>query len=165
MSMEIRLVRIDDRLIHGQVATVWTKSSKANRILVVSDSVAKDELRKTLLKQAVPPGVIANVITVNKMISITNDPRFSSFKAMLLFTTPEDVVKVVKNRVNIRSVNIGGMSYLNGKKMITNAVAVDQKDVDAFKYLHEKGIELEIRKVASDSKVNMMNLLKKEGLL
>lgn len=165
MSMEIRLVRIDDRLIHGQVATVWTKTSKANRILVVSDSVAKDELRKALLKQAVPPGVKASVITVRKMIEITHDPRFSSFKAMLLFTSPEDVVRVVKSKADIQSVNIGGMSYSTGKKMITNAVAVDQKDVDAFKYLNEKGIELEIRKVASDSKVNMVNLLKKEGLL
>ncbi|MBM6614741.1 PTS sugar transporter subunit IIB [Desemzia sp. RIT804] len=165
MSMEIRLVRIDDRLIHGQVATVWTKTTKANRILVVSDNVAKDELRKALLKQAVPPGVKASVITVRKMIEITHDPRFNSFKAMLLFTSPEDVVRVVKNKADIQSVNIGGMSYSAGKKMITNAVAVDQKDVEAFKYLNEKGIELEIRKVASDSKVNMMNLLKKEGLL
>lgn len=165
MSMEIRLVRIDDRLIHGQVATVWTKNTKANRILVVSDSVAKDELRKTLLKQAVPPGVIASVITVKKMIDITHDPRFDSFKAMLLFTTPKDVVTVVKNGAKIKSVNVGGMSYTEGKKMITNAVAVDQNDVDAFEYLNKKGIELEIRKVASDSKVNMMNLLKKEGLL
>lgn len=165
MSMEIRLVRIDDRLIHGQVATVWTKTTKANRILVVSDSVAKDELRKTLLKQAVPPGVKANVITVKKMVDITHDPRFSSFKAMLLFTNPEDVVKVVKNHADIKTINIGSMSYAEGKKMITNAVAVDQNDVDAFKYLHEKGIELEIRKVASDSKVNMMKLLKKEGLV
>lgn len=89
MTMDIRLVRIDDRLIHGQVATVWAKVTKVNRILVVSDEVAKDTLRKTLLKQAAPPGVAVNVITIDKMISIADDPKFGSFKALLLFTNPQ----------------------------------------------------------------------------
>lgn len=165
MSMDIRLVRIDDRLIHGQVSTVWTKITRVNRILVVSDSVAKNDMHKTLLKQAAPPGVIVSVITVRKMVAIANDSKFDSFKAMLLFTNPHDVVTVVKNGARIKSINIGGMSYSEGKKMITNAVAVNKEDVRAFQYLHQQGIELEIRKVSSDSKVNMMNLLKKEGML
>lgn len=163
--MDIRLVRIDDRLIHGQVATVWTKVTKANRILVVSDDVAKDELRKTLLKQAAPPGVKVNVITVEKMAAIANNPKFDSFKALLLFTNPTDIMTVVKSGTAIQSVNIGAMSYKEGKKMITNAIAVNPTDVAAFQYLDKQGIELEIRKVASDSKGNLMNLLKKDALV
>lgn len=165
MSMDIRLVRIDDRLIHGQVATVWTKITGVNRILVVSNDVAQDEMRKVLLKQAAPPGVKTNVITVEKMSAIANDPRFDSFKAMLLFTNPKDVATVVKNGARIKSVNIGGMSYSDGKKMITNTVAVNQEDADAFNYLARQGIILEIRKVASDSQINLMNVLKKEGFV
>ena len=65
MVMDIRLARIDDRLIH-KVATVWAKLTNINRILVVSDSVAHDNLRKALLVQAAPPGVKVNVITVQK---------------------------------------------------------------------------------------------------
>ena len=61
--MDIRLARIDDRLIHGQVATAWSKSTGVERIIVVSDMVAKDDLRKFLLKEAAPPGIHANVIT------------------------------------------------------------------------------------------------------
>ncbi|ALV22759.1 mannose/fructose/sorbose PTS transporter subunit IIB [Carnobacterium antarcticum] len=165
MTMDIRLVRIDDRLIHGQVATVWAKVTKVNRILVVSDEVAKDTLRKTLLKQAAPPGVAVNVIAIDKMISIADDPKFSSFKALLLFTNPQDVRRVVEGGISLRSVNIGGMSFSDGKKMITNAVAVNDKDVEDLKFLNEQGIELEIRKVVADNKVNMMDLLKKENLL
>lgn len=165
MTMDIRLVRIDDRLIHGQVATVWTKISKANRILVVSDEVAKDTLRKTLLKQAAPPGVATNVITIDKMIDIYQDPKFDVFKAMLLFTNPRDVKRVVEEGVIFKSVNIGGMSFSEGKKMVTNAVAVNAADVEDFKYLNDRGIELEIRKVAADSKIRMMDLLKKENML
>lgn len=163
--MEIRLARIDDRLIHGQVATVWAKVTKVNRILVVSDEVAKDTLRKTLLKQASPPGIIVNVITIDKMISIFNDPKFNSFKSMLLFTSPHDVRRVVEGGVKLDSINIGGMSFSVGKKMITNAVAVNGQDIEDLKYLNDQGIKLEIRKVVADSKVHMMDLLKKEKML
>lgn len=165
MSMEIRLVRIDDRLIHGQVVTVWAKVTKVNRILVISDVVAKDMLRKTLLKQAAPPGVNVNVITIDKMISIYDDPTFNTFKSMLLFTNPRDVRRVVEGGVSFDSINIGGMSFSDGKKMITNAVAVNHQDIEDLHYLSEQGIGLEIRKVVTDNKVYMMDLLKKEGMV
>ncbi|MGO2696141.1 mannose/fructose/sorbose PTS transporter subunit IIB [Bavariicoccus seileri] len=165
MTMEVKLVRIDDRLIHGQVATVWTKASRINRILVVNDAVSKDSLRKALLSQAAPPGVRVNVIPISKMIAIWNDPVFNSFKAMLLFTNPHDVKTVVEGGVEISSVNIGSMSFAEGKKMITNAIAVDQQDADAFRFLAERGITLEIRKVVADSRINLLPILKKEGFI
>ena len=142
MVMDIRLVRIDDRLIHGQVATVWTKALKINRILVVSDEVAKDTLRKTLLKHAAPPGGTANVITIDKMIAIYQDPQFDVFKAMLLFTNPHDVKRVIEGGVKFDSVNIGGMSVCAGKRMRTNAGAGDTKDIEDFIYLSGQDIEL-----------------------
>lgn len=164
--MDVRLARIDDRLIHGQVATVWTKSMNVNRILVVSDAVARDRLRKELLIQAAPPGVKVNVIPVDKLIQIFPDERFDeNFKVMLLFTNPTDIERAVRQGVQLSSVNIGGMSFTKGKKMITNAVAVDAQDIEAFKYLDEQGITLEIRKVVADSKANLIELLKKEQLL
>lgn len=165
MSMEIRLVRIDDRLIHGQVVTVWAKITKVNRILVISDAVAKDMLRKTLLKQAAPPGVNVNVITIDKMISIYDDPIFNTFKTMLLFTNPRDVRRVVEGGVSFDSINIGGMSFSDGKKMITNAVAVNHQDIEDLLYLSEQGIDLEIRKVVTDSKVYMMDLLDRKSVV
>ncbi len=62
--MVIGLARIDDRLIHGQVATRWTKETNVQRIIVVSDEVAADTVRKTLLTQVAPPGVTAHVVDV-----------------------------------------------------------------------------------------------------
>lgn len=160
--MDIRLVRIDDRLIHGQVTTVWTKHSKINRILVVSDDVAKDSMRKLLLTQAAPANILVNVIPVNKLIDISTDVRFiDDIKAMLLFTNPKDVRRVVEAGVPIPSINVGGMSYQSGKKMITNAVAVDEEDISDFYYLHSKEIPIEIRKVVAESSVDMIQLLDK----
>lgn len=163
--MDIRLVRIDDRLLHGQVATVWTKATKINRILIVSDKVAEDILRKNLLIQAAPPEVLVNILPIQKMIDIYLDERFDHFKAMLLFTNPTDVVRIIKGGIKITEINVGGMSFQIGKQMITNAIAVDQTDIAAFNYLHNQGIQLEIRKVVTDSRLDMMNLLKKENLV
>ncbi|MEX6123385.1 PTS mannose transporter subunit IIAB [Providencia hangzhouensis] len=154
--MVIALARIDDRLIHGQVATRWTKETQVKRIIVVSDDVAKDQVRSTLLKQVAPPGVTAHVVDVAKCIRVYNNPKYAGERVMLLFTNPTDVKRIVEEGVDVKSVNIGGMAYHDGKTMVTNAVSINQEDIDAFNYLNDKKIELEVRKVSSDSKVYMM---------
>ncbi|MBZ0056843.1 PTS mannose transporter subunit IIAB [Leclercia adecarboxylata] len=159
--MQIGLARIDDRLIHGQVATRWTKETNVQRIIVVSDEVAADTVRKTLLTQVAPPGVTAHVVDVAKMIRVYNNPKYAGERVMLLFTNPTDVERIVEEGVKITSVNIGGMAYRQGKTQVNNAVSVDEKDIEAFKKLNDRGIELEVRKVSTDQKLKMMDLISK----
>ncbi len=159
--MKIALARIDDRLIHGQVATRWTKETNVKRIIVVSDEVAQDTVRSTLLKQVAPPGVSAHVIDVAKCVRVYNNPKYANERVMLLFTNPTDVLRIVEGGVAIESINIGGMAFRQGKTQINNAISVDKTDIEAFEKLNSRGIELEARKVASDTRLNMMDLLKK----
>ncbi|MCL2900171.1 PTS mannose transporter subunit IIAB [Brenneria tiliae] len=159
--MKIGLARIDDRLIHGQVATRWTKETNVNRIIVVSNEVAADNVRKTLLTQVAPPGVTAHVVDVAKAIRVYDNPKYAADRVMLLFTNPTDVLTLVENGVDIPSVNIGGMAFRQGKTQVNNAVSIDEKDIAAFKELDKRGIELEVRKVSSDSKIKMMDLINK----
>lgn len=158
--MKIVLARIDDRLIHGQVATVWTKATNCQRIIVCDDDVAADTIRATLLKQVAPPGIKSSVVDIAKAVRVYNNPKYENDKCMLLFTNPTSVLRMVEGGVPIQSVNIGGMSFKEGKRQITNAVSVNDEDVAAFQALHDKGIELEIRKVDSDAKVDLMSVLK-----
>ena len=159
--MVIGLARIDDRLIHGQVATRWTKETNVTRIIVGSDEVAADNVRKTLLTQVAPPGVTAHVVDVAKMIRVYNNPKYAGERVMLLFTNPTDVLRIVEEGVKITTVNIGGMAYRQGKTQVNNAVSVDEKDIAAFKKLNERNIELEVRKVSNDPKLKMMDLINK----
>ncbi|EOL8999876.1 PTS mannose transporter subunit IIAB [Cronobacter sakazakii] len=159
--MVIGLARIDDRLIHGQVATRWTKETNVSRIIVVSDEVAADNVRKTLLTQVAPPGVTAHVVDVAKMIRVYNNPKYAGERVMLLFTNPTDVERIVEGGVKITSVNIGGMAYRQGKTQVNNAVSVDEKDIEAFKKLNARGVELEVRKVSNDPRLKMMDLISK----
>lgn len=159
--MKIGLARIDDRLIHGQVATRWTKETNVSRIIVISDEVAADHVRKTLLTQVAPPGVTAHVVDVAKAIRVYENPQYAKDRVMLLFTNPTDVLRLVENGVEIKSVNIGGMAFRQGKTQVNNAVSIDDKDIEAFKALDARGIELEVRKVSTDSKLKMMDLIAK----
>jgi PTS system sorbose-specific IIB component len=162
--MIINLSRIDDRLIHGQVTTVWAKEAKAERIIICSDDVYNDEIRKTLLKQAAPPGIKVNVVNIEKAVAVYHNPKYADETVFYLFTNPHEVLSMVKQGVKIGSVNIGGMAYREGKTQLTKAVSLDSADIAAFNALNELGVDLDLRCVVSDppfdfvKKINEMTL-------
>ncbi|OCG59469.1 PTS mannose transporter subunit EIIAB [Gilliamella sp. Nev5-1] len=160
-KMKIVLARVDSRLLHGQVATAWTKSTNPNRIIVVSDSVAKDELRKKLIQEAAPPGVKANVVPIRKIIEVAHDPRFGNTKALLLFENPQDVLRTIDGGVDIDTLNIGSMAHSVGKVMVNKVLSMNADDVDTFEKLKAKNVKFDVRKVPNDSNSNMDELLQK----
>ena len=155
------LARIDTRLLHGQVATTWTKMTQPNRIIVVSDSVAHDDLRKKMIEQAAPPGVKAHVVPVDKMIKVAKDPRFGNTKAMLLFETPQDALRAIEGGVEIKELNIGSMAHSIGKVVVNKAIAMGKDDVKTIEKIKAKGVTFNVRKVPTDSNENIDTLLKK----
>lgn len=155
------LARIDTRLLHGQVATAWTKAVQPNRIIAVSDSVAHDDLRKNMIEQAAPPGVKANVVPIDKMCKVDKDTRFGDTKAMLLFETPQDALRAIEGGVEIKKLNLGSMAHSLGKVALTKAVSMDKDDVKTFEKLLALGVEIDVRKVPSDSPENFNEILKK----
>lgn len=162
--INIKLARLDTRLLHGQVATAWTPDSKANRIIVVSDAVAKDELRKSLIQQAAPNNVRANIVPISKMIEVAKDDRFGGVDAFLLFETVEDVLAAVEGGVPIKTLNVGSMAHSEGKTMVNKVLSMDKTDVAAFEKLRDLGVEFDVRKVPNDSKANLFELIKKANV-
>ena len=160
-KIKINLARIDSRLLHGQVATAWTPDSKANRIIVVSEAVAKDEMRKTLITQAAPPGVKANVVPIKKMIEVAKDPRFGETKALLLFETPQDALAAIEGGVPVETLNVGSMAHSTGKTMLNSVLSVNKDDVAAFEKLRDLGVKFDVRKVPNDSKSDLFALINK----
>ncbi len=160
-KLKINLARIDTRLLHGQVATAWTPASKANRIIVASDTVAKDDLRKQLIKQAAPGGVKANVVPVSKLVEASKDPRFGNTQALILFETVQDALRAVEGGVQIEELNVGSMAHSTGKTMVNNVLSMDKDDVAAFEKLQQLGVAFDVRKVPNDSKKNLFELIKK----
>ncbi|MCO6524028.1 MAG: PTS sugar transporter subunit IIB [Candidatus Schmidhempelia sp.] len=160
-KLNIVLARVDSRLLHGQVATAWTQATHPNRIIVVSDTVSKDKLRKQLIEQAAPPGVKANVVPIKKIIEVAHDPRFSHTNALLLFENPQDVLRAIDGGLEIKVLNIGSMAHSVGKVMVNNVISMDQNDIDTFEKLQTKEVQFDVRKVPNDSQDNMDELLVK----
>ena len=159
--IKIAAVRIDTRLLHGQVATAWTKQVNPTRIIVVSDGVAHDELRKTMIEQAAPPGVPANVVPISKMVEVSKDVRFGATRAFLLFENPQDLLACIEGGVDITDVNIGSMAHSVGKVVVNSAVAMGPEDIECIEKLKSLGVKFEVRKVPSDASDNIDEMLAK----
>lgn len=158
-KIKIVLARIDSRLLHGQVATGWTKAVKPDRIIVVSDAVAHDEMRKKLIEQAAPPGVYANVVPIDKMIEVSKDPRFANTRALLLFENPQDALRVIEGGLAIDRLNIGSMAYSSGKVVVSNVLSMGQEDIKTFEALKDRGLQFDVRKVPADGPANFDHIL------
>ena len=163
--MHYPLVRIDSRLLHGQVVTGWLKSVKGNRIIVVSDAVAHDDLRKQMLKQAGPSGMPVNIVPVDKLIEVCADERFGGVEAILLFENVQDVVRAKEGGVPISCVNVGSIAHREGKVAVNKAIALDEDDIACFEKLAASDIAFDVRKVPSDAQEDMKSILDKAKIM
>ncbi len=150
--------------VMGQVATAWTPDSKADRIIVASDNVAKDELRKELIKQAAPGKVKANVVPIQKLIDVAKDPRFGETHALILFETPQDALRAIEGGVPIKTLNVGSMAHSTGKTMVNNVLSMDKEDVATFEKMRDLGVEFDVRKVPNDTKKDLFDLINKANV-
>lgn len=159
--MNITLARIDDRLIHGQVTTVWSKVANAQRIIICNDEVYNDEVRRTLLRQAAPPGMKVNVANIEKAVAVYHNPQYQDETVFYLFTRPQDALAMVRRGVKIDTLNIGGMARRPGKQL-TKAVSLDDDDINAFHELNNLGVILDLRVVASDPSINIIDKINEQ---
>lgn len=160
-KMKYVLVRVDSRLLHGQVVTSWIPSVHPDRVIIVSDRVARDELRKKLILQAAPSSVKVHVVPLAKMLAVANDPRFGKTKALLLFEDLQDVVKAVEGGLELKEINIGSMAHKDGKVTVNKALSLDESDIVALEQLKQHQIHFDVRKVPSDTSEDIESIIEK----
>ena len=153
----ILLTRIDNRLIHGQVATQWTSFIGANLLLVANDKVAGDPMRQGLMDMAAPSGAQTRYFTIEKTINIIGKAADRQL-IFIICENPQDVLRLVEGGVPIKKVIIGNMPMAEGKRQVAGVIAVDEADVAPFKRLQELGVELEIQKVPTEGKEEISKL-------
>ena len=155
----IVLTRIDNRLIHGQVATQWSGVLGVNLLLVANDEVSTNKMRQNLMKMAAPSYAQTRFFSVEKTIDVIHKASDKQ-KIFIICETPQDVLKLVEGGVPIDKVNIGNMHMAEGKRQVVGSVAVDDADVAAFRKLQELGVELEIRRVPQEKAEALDKLFK-----
>ena len=138
--------------------------ANAQRIIICNDDVYNDDVRRTLLRQAAPPGMKVNVVNIEKAVAVYHNPQYQDETVFYLFTNPQDVLTMVQQGVKIATLNIGGMAWRPGKKQLTKAVSLDAADIDAFQQLDKLGVTLDLRVVASDPSVNILDKIAEQSV-
>jgi len=157
----IKLTRIDDRLVHGQVAFTWVPALSVDCLLVVNDKVAKDEFQKMTLGLAKPANAKLLIKTLADATVFLNDEKNGKLKILVLINSIRDAAALASGVSEIVSVNFGGIRSRDGSRLISKAVAITDEDVSVIKGMLDKGIELEIRQVPTDSKALVGSLIDK----
>lgn len=154
-------VRVDARLIHGQVATMWTRTLNATRIMVVDEQIVQSEVQKMTLKTAVPGGVHLSILTPSGAAERILADQYQGQRVFLIVRNPKALQVLVKAGVKLESVNVGNLSMAVGAKQVAKSVAVTPEDVAVFDDLAAHGVKLYHQMVPNDQKVDFMALLKK----
>ncbi len=155
----IKLTRIDDRLVHGQVALVWTPALSADCLIVANDKVVKDEFLKMTLGFAKPANAKLLIKSLDETVTFLNDPKNQNLKVLLIVNSVQDVFTLSESIAEITSVNFGGIRGKEGSRLISKAIAITDGDIAISRKLMDKGIELEIRQVPNDRRQLLQDLI------
>lgn len=148
---EIKLVRVDYRLIHGQVVARWLKVCPVRRIVLVDDVLGNDEFMSDIYKMAVPKGTDVDIVTIDKAKEVLDNTDDTVF---LISKDIETCLKLVEKGVELPAINVGAVPNEEGRKLITTGVAISQKELDMLEEVNSKGIEITVQPMPEISAIS-----------
>lgn len=159
----ISLIRIDDRLIHGQVAVVWTKHLGVNRILVANDQIVNNDVQKMSLRMAAPDTAKCAIMTVDDAASVLNDPRSEDMKILIIINNAADARRLVELVPEIKTLNVANYGRITdnlaAKTKISDTVYVTPEDVADFHAIAGRGVAVEYQVLPSHPIKNLIEML------
>ncbi len=156
----IKLVRLDDRLIHGQIAFAWTAALGVDTFIIANDAVSKNDFLKMTLDLAKPRGAKLLIKTVDDSIAFLKDEKSKALKILVIINNVQDAYTLACQVEEIRSINFGGLRSREGSRLVSQTIALTDADIEIINKLLEREVELEIRQVPSDKKQLVKNLIK-----
>lgn len=158
----IVLIRIDDRLIHGEVMTGWVKTTQANRIVIIDDFVSQDAFMKNVLEMVAPPDIEVDVYSIKQAESELMKDSPSGERTIVLVKSPLTLKTFVEKGELTREIIVGGMGIEPGRKTtLYRNISASKEELEAFKELVSRGIKVFIQVVPSDRKVGIESFLQR----
>ena len=157
--MTIVATRIDGRLVHGQVANLWTTKLQIDRILVVDEEVSQSQIEKAGLRMATPNGVKLSVLPIKTAAEHVMAGKYNSQRLFVVAKKPQTLLSLIELGVQISEINVGNMSQTSETKHISKSINVTDEDVATFKKLKDLGINLIAQMVPGDEAKDFNKLL------
>jgi PTS system mannose-specific IIB component len=156
--MDIALLRIDDRLIHGQVVIGWIPHLRAQLVVVACDAAAADPTQTMLMEMAMPEGVALLVLPVAEAARRLQDGG-DKRRVLALVPGPREAVQLLELGVRCQTVNVGGLHYTAGRVQLGKAIFLGDEDREALRAISRRGVALEGRALPSDPALDIVTLL------
>ena len=154
------LLRIDDRLLHGQVAFSWLNTMGPDAIVIANDEILSNEIQKTAIKMAKPAGIKMTIRSLEDGIDLINNDRVKKMKLFVVVKTTEDALKVIKEvKERIPLVNIGGISNRTKGNNIAKGIYLSDQDIINIKEIQKLVDKVDARIVPTDKKRNINDLI------
>lgn len=163
----IKMLRIDERLIHGQIVVDWSRYLGVNAIIVGNDMAATNSVVEMTLRMAAPTGIKVGIKTVRGAIDVLSRPQMEQYQVLVLASNPQDALQIVKQIPNIPRINLGNYGRLNReqqhRKTIRNSVYLNDEEISSLKEIIAMGIACDIQMVTSDPVIPLQECLEKRG--
>lgn len=160
---DIRLVRIDFRLIHGQVITKWFGQSRANEILIIDDELAKDDFMASIYEMSAPPGSKVTINTVRTAIDRWNVDKLGAGKLLVLFKNVDQTYHAWKGGFPLSEVQIGGLGSAPGRKVVFGPITLDDADARRLKEMQDGGVHVYLHQVPEEGSMEFSAVLEKNS--
>lgn len=160
---KIQLARVDDRLIHGQVMTKWSKGLGINAIFIVDNDVAKDDFMKQIyISSGTRSGLVIKILSTTEVNTYWKDKQFEEYKVLLLFKNIQSVFEAVHLGLPIDSLNVGGVSKKKDTHMVISSVNLSENEIDYLSQLSDKsGVDVFFQMIPDSNRLNFKEWMKK----
>ena len=152
--------RLDERLIHGQVATFWTRTLQADRIIIADDEVLKDEIGVSALKAAVPSGVHLSILTVDNAAARLNAGIYSGQRVFLIVNKTKTIQRLIEKGLKVKEVNIGNMGEKEGRERVKKSVYCTPEELADIEAVEKAGVTVFAQMVPNDEKKTFRSYLR-----
>lgn len=157
----IQIIRIDDRLLHGQVVYSWKASLNYQAIVIADDNAAKDDLRKRVIKMATPPGVKSITLPVAEACDFLKSPSLEKVRVMVVVGSPKTALDMLQSLTERPLVNLGGMMMGEGRKEFAKAVYLTVEEAGSLVQIAEMGVTIDVRQTPSEASQKFQDLKNK----
>jgi mannose/fructose/N-acetylgalactosamine-specific phosphotransferase system component IIB len=156
----VALVRVDNRLVHGQVLEAWLPALDAQAILVADDEAAGNVLARSAMTLAIPPGIGFEVLRLKAAAELLRSggagPRAP--RTLLLLREVRDAVALHDSDVPIPLLNIGNVHFAAGRRQVAASVFLDPAELAALEKLEQRGTRVELRAVPSEAPLRLAQI-------
>ncbi len=147
------MIRIDDRLIHGQVVAAWSKVLGIERILVIDDDTAKDIFLSDVMKMVAPSNVELAIITEDKIADVVTKYDQDNVNTFILAKYPYVMKKVFESEISFKELDLGGMCARPNRTKLYKQISASPEEVETLREIKNMGVKVYFRVTPDDKEI------------